>query len=283
MVETTQLRILGISGSLRRASYNTATLRAAAKVMPDDMSLEIAEIGDLPHFNEDDEREHGFPASVVRLRDQIDGADALLVATPEYNFSVTGVLKNAIDWASRPPRSPLNLKPAAVLGAGGRLGTARAQAHFRDIALHSDLRMVQKPEVLISDPWDKFEAGRLIDDRTLDQIRRLVLALRGLTLRIRATRRRVLVVGGHPATTRRVTTELRELGYEPVGVVDDESALELLNPGSFAALLIGGGVDDASRATLAAYVTRHAPSTAVVEVESPDSLHAVLEGALDRG
>ncbi len=281
MVETASLRVLGISGSLRRASYNTATLRAAAEVMPDDMGLEIAEIGDLPHFNADDEQEHGFPASVVRLRDQIAAADALLVATPEYNFSITGVLKNAIDWASRPPRSPLNLKPSAVLGAGGRLGTARAQAHFRDIALHSDLRMVQKPEVLISDPWDKFEAGRLIDERTRDQIRRLVLALRGLTLRIKATRRRVLVVGRHPPSMRRVTTELRELGYEPVGVADDESALELLNPGSFAAVLIGGGVEDASRVTLAAYVTRHAPSTAVVEVDSPDALHAALEGALE--
>ncbi|MCH7879521.1 MAG: NAD(P)H-dependent oxidoreductase, partial [candidate division Zixibacteria bacterium] len=96
----------------------------------------------------------------ARLRSQIGASDALLFATPEYNFSIPGVLKNAIDWASRPPDSPINLRPTAVLGAGGRLGTARAQQHFRNIALHNDLRVVQKPEVLINRLLDLEETKR---------------------------------------------------------------------------------------------------------------------------
>ncbi len=173
--------ILGIAGSLRRASTNRGLLRAAARVLPQDTKLEIAEIGDLPIYNWDDEQEHGYPDSVKRFRDEIEAADALLIATPEYNYSIPGALKNALDWASRGgPDSPLNEKPAAIMGAAGRLGSVRAQMHLRTILQHNDLRVVQKPEVMIA-VRDAFTDGELTNERYLDQVRRLVAALVDLT------------------------------------------------------------------------------------------------------
>lgn len=275
------MRVLGISGSLRERSYNTATLRAAGSLMPDDMTLEIADISALPLYNQDDERDHGFVAPVQTLRDQAALSDALLVATPEYNFSLSGALKNAIDWLSRPPDPPINLIPAAVLGAGGRLGTARAQRHFRDIAQHNDLRLVQQPEVLISNPWEKFDDDlRLTDERTRNQIRRLVMALRSLTLRIRATRKRVLVVGRQAGEVARLTTQLRELGYEPVAVLDDESAMNLIDPGHFSVLLIGADVERSARVALAEYTDKMAPETVLAEITDIEDLVEALETAL---
>lgn len=275
------MRVLGISGSLRERSYNTATLRAAGSLMPDDMTLEIADISALPLYNQDDERDHGFVAPVQTLRDQAALSDALLVATPEYNFSLSGALKNAIDWLSRPPDPPINLIPAAVLGAGGRLGTARAQRHFRDIAQHNDLRLVQQPEVLISNPWEKFDDDlRLTDERTRNQIRRLVMALRSLTLRIRATRKRVLVVGRQAGEVARLTTQLRELGYEPVAVLDDESAMNLIDPGHFSVLLIGADVERSARVALAEYKDKMAPETVLAEITDIEDLVEALETAL---
>lgn len=219
---TEPITVLGISGSLRRGSFNTALLRAAGEEMPDGMDLVLADIGDVPVYNRDDERAHGFPPSVARLRAQVADADALLVATPEYNYSVTGALKNAWDWLSRQPDPPIDGMPLAILGTGGRLGTARAQQHFRDIARHNDLVAVQKPEVLVADAWSRFDEDlRLTDERTRGQLRRLVLALRSLTIRTRATRRRALVVGGDG----RATALLREVGFEVATRPADESAL----------------------------------------------------------
>ena len=170
--------VLGISGSLRRDSYNTATLRAAAELAPAGMSVEIADLSKLPPYNADVEKEEGFPPAVADLRERLGDADALLIATPEYNYSIPGVLKNAIDWASRGGRdAPINQMPAAILGAGGRLGTVRAQMHLRQILQHNDLRVVSRPEVLIDRAWEKFEDGRLTHERHRDQIRRLLDAL----------------------------------------------------------------------------------------------------------
>lgn len=175
------LHVLAISGSLRRGSYNTALLNAAASVAPDSMKIEIYPLDDLPMFNADLEP-GGRPEPVVDFRRALAEADALLMATPEYNWSTTPALKNAIDWASRGGAdSPLNFKPTAILGAGGRFGTLRAQLHLREILGHNQTRLVSSPQVLVDRASEKFdEHGRLIDERTADQVRRLLEALEEL-------------------------------------------------------------------------------------------------------
>lgn len=144
--------MLGISGSLRRGSYNTQLLQVAAEVAPKGVTVELADISDLPLYNADIERERGLPEAVQRLRIQISEADGALFATPEYNYSITGAMKNAIDWASRRP-SPLDDQPAAITGTGGRSGTARAQRHLRDILKHNHVQVVSRPEVALPGPW----------------------------------------------------------------------------------------------------------------------------------
>ena len=177
MREVRHLHILGISGSLRRGSFNTELLRVADRVSSEGVSVHVADISDLPLYNADVERALGFPLPVERFRDEIEAADALLFATPEYNFSVTGALKNAIDWASRSP-SPLDHMPAAMLGTGGRSGTAGAQNHLRDILRHNDLRVITSPELVIPGAWSKFDdEGRLTDDVVAQRVRDLVTAL----------------------------------------------------------------------------------------------------------
>ena len=146
-------------------------------MLPENTKLEIVEYGDVPLFNHDVEKQ-GFPESVGSLRSQLERADAILFASPEYNWSIPGVMKNAIDWASRGPDSPLDGKPAAIMGAGGRLGTAYAQQHLRQILMHNDMRVVTKPNVLISHASKQFDEDlNLVNDRHLDQIRRLLTAL----------------------------------------------------------------------------------------------------------
>ena len=170
------LRVVGISGSLRRGSYNTGLLHAAAKLLPDGMTLDMADISELPLYNADVERA-GIPDPVGRLRDQLTESDGVLIATPEYNYSVSGVLKNAIDWVSLGPDSPLDGKPLAMMGAGGRLGTARAQMHLRQIALHNSMRVLIDPEVFVPRPRDRFNGdGELTDAETREGISELLLA-----------------------------------------------------------------------------------------------------------
>jgi chromate reductase len=175
-------RVLGIAGSLRRGSHNRALLETAAELAPNDMKVEIADLNDIPLFNADDEAARGFPPAVVALRDAMAEADALLIATPEYNYSVPGVLKNALDWASRGgASSPLNGIPTAILGAGGRFGTVRAQLHLREILLHNQVPLVAAPQVMVDGASRKFDArGQLTDERHRDQISRLLGSLREL-------------------------------------------------------------------------------------------------------
>src|SRR5829696_4571521 len=131
MSDSGRISVLGICGSLRQGSYNMAALRTAIALKPADMNVTIADISQIPLYNED-VREKGFPPPVETLRRQIKEADALLFACPEYNYSMSGVLKNAIDWASRPPDQPFAGKPVGIIGASpGRLGSARAQYHLR--------------------------------------------------------------------------------------------------------------------------------------------------------
>jgi chromate reductase len=140
------IQILGIAGSLRRASYNRAALRAAMDLMPQDASLDTFELDGISGFNQDEEQNP--PPKVIELKRRIREADAILIVTPEYNYSIPGVLKNAIDWASRPyGDSAWNGKPVAVMGASiGTIGTARAQYHLRQVFVFLNMLPINQPE-----------------------------------------------------------------------------------------------------------------------------------------
>ena len=183
------LRVLGISGSLRRGSFNTAALRAAQELAPEGMTIEIADISEIPPYNDDVRQEQGYPPAVERLRARIAAADALLFVTPEYNYSVPGVLKNAIDWASRPPNQPFDGKPVAIMGASpSLLGTARAQYHLRQILVFLNAFPINKPEVFITQAAQKFdENGKLTDQTARDLIGQLLVALAAWTRRLKGS------------------------------------------------------------------------------------------------
>ncbi|WP_019587736.1 NADPH-dependent FMN reductase [Deinococcus apachensis] len=203
-----RLVVCAIAGSLRRGSYNRALLRAAQEVAPDSLDIRIFDhLGAVPPYNTDVEAE-GDPGAVRVLKDAIREADALLIATPEYNHSVPGVLKNAIDWASRPPgHSVLAGKPAAVLGASTGLGgTALAQNALRQVFVFTQNPAMLQPEFQLARAHEKFdEAGRLTDEGTRTFLRQFLLALEAWTLR--------LGVDGHGSTeqwpARRMTPAVR--------------------------------------------------------------------------
>jgi chromate reductase len=181
-----QIRILGFAGSLRRASYNRGLIRAAADLAPVGTTVEVFDLADLPLYNQDIE-DAGEPPSVVAFKGAIARADALLVATPEYNHGVPGVLKNAIDWASRPVRtSPLRDKSVAIMGASPGLGaTARAQAQLRDAFVFTGACVMPLPEVLISHAGEHFDQdGNLTDPALRTSLVGLLEALHAWTLRI---------------------------------------------------------------------------------------------------
>ena len=178
MSEARGISVLGICGSLRKGSYNMAALRTAIEQKPAGMKVTVADISQIPLYNED-VRAQGFPAPVETLRRQIAEADALLFACPEYNYSMSGVLKNAIDWASRPPDQPFAGKPCAILGAAaGMAGSARAQGDLRRSMVFLDMHPLNKPEVLIGQAQTKFDAqGKLTDEAAVGFIRDMMAAL----------------------------------------------------------------------------------------------------------
>jgi chromate reductase len=174
----TPITILGIAGSLRQASYNRAALRAAERLVPEGARLDIFDLAGIPPFNQDDERNP--PARVAELKRSIRAADAILLVTPEYNYSFPGVLKNAIDWASRPyGDNAWDGKPVAVMGASaGNLGTSRAQYHLRQVFVFLNMHAVNKPEVMISGAAERFDdQGNLKDESTRKHIRNLLESL----------------------------------------------------------------------------------------------------------
>jgi chromate reductase len=167
--------ILGIAGSLRKSSYNRAALRAAQELVPEGARLEIFELDGIPPFNQDEDGTP--PAKVSLLKARIRAADAVLLVTPEYNYSIPGVLKNAIDWASRPyGDSAWDGKPVAVMGATvGTLGTARAQYHLRQVFVFLNMHPLNQPEVMIANAAQRFdERGNLTDENTKELIRKLL-------------------------------------------------------------------------------------------------------------
>jgi len=179
------IHVLGISGSLRKSSYNTALLTAASELLPEGMTLGTFDLSLIPLYSED-VRSLGYPKAVKEFRDRIAAAGALLIATPEYNYSIPGVLKNAIDWASRPPDSPLDGKPVAIMGAStGNFGTVRAQMHLRQVCVGCNMFPLNDPEVLVMRAQEKFDAsGRLADETTRGIIRDLLVGLADWTRRL---------------------------------------------------------------------------------------------------
>ena len=170
------IKVLGISGSLRAGSFNSGLLRAAASVLPPNMEMTTFPLHDIPLFNADVEAQ-GNPAPVTALQQAIGEADGLLFAVPEYNYSITGVLKNAFDWASRGRPSTLDGKPAAIMGVGGRSGTVRAQMHMRQIALHNSMRVMIDPELLLVRSRRRQDPdGNVTDDDLLERLREFMAA-----------------------------------------------------------------------------------------------------------
>jgi chromate reductase len=186
MEQPSKVAILGISGSGRKMSYNTALLEAAKQLLPQGATLEVVDISRLPLYNQD--LEHDMPEVVKEFKKKIRGADAILIATPEHNYSVTAVLKNAIEWGNRPPRdASWSGKPAAVISAStGLRGGARAQLHLRQIMIDLNMYPINRPLLLVANARDKFgEDLRLTDGETLQTLREVTSGLVEWTRRLR--------------------------------------------------------------------------------------------------
>jgi chromate reductase len=180
--------ILGFAGSLRKDSYNKALLHAAKKLVPKDAKLEIFDLEGIPPFNAD--LEGKMPQRVKEFKAKIKAADAILIATPEYNYSIPGVLKNAIDWASRPyGDNSFEGKPVAMMSAStGMLGGARAQYHLRQAFVFLDMRPINRPEVIVPFASEKIDKkGQLIDKETEERIMKLMKSLVDWTRKSRET------------------------------------------------------------------------------------------------
>ncbi len=172
-----KFHILGFAGSLRKDSYNKAILRAALELVPEDVELEIFDLEGIPPYNQDLDLQP--PAKIRDFKAKIKAADGILVATPEYNYSMPGVLKNAIDWASRPYEdNAFDGKPVAVMGASiGMIGSARAQYHFRQSCIFLNAHPMNGPEVMVPYARDRIKDGKVTDQMTRDLIRQLVEGL----------------------------------------------------------------------------------------------------------
>jgi chromate reductase, NAD(P)H dehydrogenase (quinone) len=181
-----KIKILGLIGSLRKGSFNKALMRAAIELAPENAEIEVFDLAEIPPFNQDWEQDP--PQSIKDLKAKIRACNALLIATPEYNYSVPGVLKNAIDAASRPPSDKVFFgKPVAIMSASiGRLGGARAQYHLRQTFVFLNMYPVNKPEVMLSQAAQHIDAaGKLTDEDTRKLIRQLLEELINWTKKIK--------------------------------------------------------------------------------------------------
>jgi len=182
------LHLAGIAGSLRQGSFNRLLLRALAEYWPTWVTYEELDIGGLPPYNDDHNEPNPVPEAVVRFKERLAAADGYVIATPEYNYSIPGVLKNALDWASRPvATSPVRGKAVGIIGASqGTFGTVRAQLHLRQVCVFLALYPLNRPEILVRDPAAKFDAdGRLVDAPTQDLLKQFADNLVTWTQRIR--------------------------------------------------------------------------------------------------
>ena len=181
-----KIKILAFAGSLRKGSFNKALIRAAIELAPENMEMLFFDLEGIPPFNQDDE--DNPPERVREFKEKIKAADALLIATPEYNYSIPGVLKNAIDWASRPKQgNPFEDKPVAIMSASsGRLGGARAQYHLRQCFVFLNMHSVNRPEIMLPFAKDYIDnSGKLTNEETKKLIRELLEELLKWTGRLR--------------------------------------------------------------------------------------------------
>lgn len=185
MEQPRNIRILGISGSLRKDSYNSSLLRTAQQCLDSGLEMKIVVLNDMPIYNWDIEQA-GMPETVRKFREDIARSDAILFASPEYNFSISGALKNALEWASRPPEPPFSGKPCAIMGASvSPLGTARGQAHLRNICAALNLFPINAPHCDITEARKKFnEQSDLMDPAAVEQIRGLLAELKRFTMKM---------------------------------------------------------------------------------------------------
>ena len=181
------VKIFGFAGSLRKTSYNKAILYAAEELLPASAELEIFDISGIPPFNQDNEND--LPEKVKEFKRKIKDADVILIATPEYNYSVPGVLKNAIDWASRPyGNNSFEDKPVAIMGASiGFLGTARAQYHLRQSCVFLNMHPLNSPQVFVTNADQKIQNGKLVDDKTREIIWDMLKSLIEWTKRLHSS------------------------------------------------------------------------------------------------
>jgi len=178
MAQSSKLAILGISGSGRKRSFNTALLEAAKQLLPQNATLEVVDVSRLPLYNQDLENE--MPVDVKELKKKIRDADAILIATPEHNYSITAVLKNAIEWGNRPPKdTSWSGKPVAIISASTSLrGGARAQLHLRQIMIDLNMYPINRPQLLVANAREKFNENlQLTDEETLQTLRDVLSSL----------------------------------------------------------------------------------------------------------
>jgi chromate reductase len=280
----TQAHLVGISGSLRAASYNTALLRAAFEALPDGVTASVVPLNGIPLYDQDDVKEHGPHASVSELRSAIAAADGIVFATPEYNWSVTGAMKNAIDWLSGGPDSPLDFKPAAIIGVGGGSGTERSQQHLRDILGHNSLCILAEPQVMVSGLGKRFDGLELADEDVRSELGAMVNGLLQIVERSRSRERievrgSVLIVGAvdqYAATTAR---SLVERGYRTLQASSAIDAERILTKRAVAAIVLDPAIEAVDRSR----VGNAAEEIPVVVATDPATVGGMVDDTLRYG
>ena len=277
----TNTHLIGMSGSLRSGSHNTALLRAAFENLPDGVTAEVVSLSDIPLYNADHVNEQGTPETVELLRSAVRSADGVVFATPEYNWSVTGAMKNAVDWLSLGPGSPLDFKPAAIIGAGGGSGTARSQQHLRDILSHNSLCIVSEPQVMVSGASQRFEGTELTDDGVRAELATMIARLSEVIERSRSTERidvrgSILVIGSQASRTDHAARSIVEMGHRTLTAHAAVDAERILGRRNIAGVVLDGHLGSDARQL----VKSAAGSIPVVEVEDPATAGWSIDDAL---
>jgi chromate reductase len=277
----TNTHLIGISGSLRAGSYNTALLRAAFADLPDGVSGEVASLAEIPLYNADYVTEHGKPEAVESLREATRSADGVVFATPEYNWSVTGAMKNAVDWLSLGPVSPLDFKPAAIIGAGGGSGTARSQRHLRDILSHNSLCIVSDPQVMVSAASQRFEGAELTDEGVRSELATMIDRLLEVIERVHTTERidlrgSILVIGSEASRAERAAHSIVEHGHRTLTALAPVDAERILGRRTVAGVVLDAQLGSEAQQLVKAV----AGPIPVLEVEDPAAAGRLIDDAL---